>query len=184
MKLALKEWSLIIDQLVQGRQIVVFRSGGLADKPEAFEVSRPEFLLFPSFFHEQEKQLRSDRTETQTMDSDAGSEASIPIQCFAREVDRFVIRHPEQVPLVRKHHQWKDEVLLKRMKSGKHAGLVGLILRVYQLPKVAQIAPSPRYGGCRSWIQLESDVDIEGGQAVLQDQVFNQMHQSLLEALA
>ncbi len=46
---ALKEWSAAVHALLDGRQTVLLRKGGIGEK--RFEVAAHEFLLFPTVAH-------------------------------------------------------------------------------------------------------------------------------------
>src|ERR1044071_5391986 len=69
MRIAFKEWAVIVDALGTGRQIVILRKGGISEGRGGFQVDHPEFLLFPTLFHQQresvlpEAQARFDRLE-------------------------------------------------------------------------------------------------------------------------
>ena len=53
MTAAFKEWALICEALGGGRQSVIVRKGGIAEGREGFSFRNREFLLFPTWFHEQ-----------------------------------------------------------------------------------------------------------------------------------
>ena len=53
MTYALKEWAIVVDALIRGEQIIVLRKGGISEGPGGFKVDQPEFLLFPTLFHQQ-----------------------------------------------------------------------------------------------------------------------------------
>ena len=47
--LALKEWSVAVNALREGKQILILRKGGVHRDDNQFRVVHPEFLLFPTF---------------------------------------------------------------------------------------------------------------------------------------
>src|SRR5208282_1791713 len=57
MRLAFKEWAVIADALLRGEQILIFRKGGLREGPGGFQPEHPEFLLFPTLFHQQRQSV-------------------------------------------------------------------------------------------------------------------------------
>src|SRR3954470_8187002 len=53
MRIAFKEWAVIVDALGTGRQILILRKGGISEGRGGFQVDQKEFLLFPTLFHQQ-----------------------------------------------------------------------------------------------------------------------------------
>ena len=58
MSIGFKEWALICDALGSGRQSIILRKGGIAEGREGFRFQHPDFLLFPTLFHEQVAKLK------------------------------------------------------------------------------------------------------------------------------
>ncbi|HTA30560.1 MAG TPA: DUF1802 family protein, partial [Candidatus Cybelea sp.] len=57
MRVAFKEWAVVVDALLRGGQIVLLRKGGLREGPGGFKIEHPEFLLFPTLFHQQRQSV-------------------------------------------------------------------------------------------------------------------------------
>ena len=55
---SLKEWSSVIDALGRGEHILLIRKGGIAEGRDGFRFKHPDFLLFPTLFHEQVAKLK------------------------------------------------------------------------------------------------------------------------------
>ena len=53
---ALKEWSAAVHALLDGRQTVLLRKGGIGEK--RFDVAADEFLLFPTVAHSHAERVR------------------------------------------------------------------------------------------------------------------------------
>src|SRR5580658_5203976 len=85
MKHAFKEWAIVVDALLRGEQIIIFRKGGLIEGAGGFQIEHPEFLLFPTLFHQQresvlgEAQARFDEIAPLL----PGPEV-VRLECFAR----------------------------------------------------------------------------------------------------
>ena len=54
---ALKEWSAVVHALLDGRQQVLLRKGGIGEKRFDITVAR-EFLLFPTVAHSHAERVR------------------------------------------------------------------------------------------------------------------------------
>ncbi len=50
---AFKEWAVICRALAEGRQAVVLRKGGVAEKTGEFQIEHTRFWLFPTYVHQQ-----------------------------------------------------------------------------------------------------------------------------------
>src|ERR1043166_5425358 len=57
MRIAFKEWAIVADALATGRQIIILRKGGISEGPGGFKIEHPEFLLFPTLFHQQRESV-------------------------------------------------------------------------------------------------------------------------------
>src|SRR3954468_20880087 len=60
LQVALKEWATVCHALETGRQMVLLRKGGIYEAAGEFEVENPEFLLFPTYLHQNLKMLKED----------------------------------------------------------------------------------------------------------------------------
>ena len=58
---ALKEWGAAVQALLDGRQTVLLRKGGIGEK--RFEVSAPEFVFFPTAEHSHAQRVRPEFTD-------------------------------------------------------------------------------------------------------------------------
>src|SRR5882672_3451390 len=53
MRIAFKEWAIVVGALGRGEQIIILRKGGISEGRGGFTIEHPEFLLFPTLFHQQ-----------------------------------------------------------------------------------------------------------------------------------
>ncbi len=58
---ALKEWSAAVHALLDGRQRVLLRKGGIGEK--RFELAAREFLLFPTVAHSHAERVRAEHQD-------------------------------------------------------------------------------------------------------------------------
>src|SRR5690349_7174315 len=49
---ALKEWAVVVRALVDGRQSVLLRKGGIIEETREFKLVRTRFLLYPTYEHQ------------------------------------------------------------------------------------------------------------------------------------
>lgn len=78
----LKEWSAAVHALLDGRQTVLLRKGGIHEK--RFEVAAPRFLLFPTVAHSHLDRVRPEHRGT----------SSGPLQPTARRIRSWCVPVP------------------------------------------------------------------------------------------
>lgn len=75
MRVAFKEWTVVVDAQGLGEQIILLRKGGIREGKNGFSVEHQRFLLFPTSFHQQrgsvlaDAQVRFDIISSRTDDS-------------------------------------------------------------------------------------------------------------------
>ena len=66
---------------------------------------------------------------------------------------------------------------------GRGNGIYALILRVFRIPRVRELAVLPSYGGCKSWIELAEEIATDGAEPVLSDSEFEKKLSTFRSAL-
>lgn len=149
---ALKEWASAIDALGRGEQVVLIRKGGIADPDFGVEAER--FYLFPTNFH----------------DGGGAPPGVVPITHWCEAVRTWRVRELETLfrlePLV-----VFDRATLEtryRFRADQAIHVIGV--RTWRLARPTTIAMTEAYAGCRSWVSLDEEVDVEGSVAVLAEE--------------
>src|SRR5262245_53343091 len=159
MRMAFKEWSVVVDALASGRQIIILRKGGINEGRNGFQIDYPEFLLFPTLFHQQrEAVIPEAQARFDAIARTFPSESSVRLEYFAKVV---AIRHLDSFPgleQLRGQHIWRDEVIAQRFEWGKDRSIHALAVRVFRLHEAIELPMLKSYGGCKSWIQLGRDI--------------------------
>jgi hypothetical protein len=173
MRHAFKEWAIVIDALMSGRQIIILRRGGLIEGPGGFQVERPEFLLFPTQFHQQRESVLVDAQKR--FDDIAHlmpSPEAVRLECFARVADCKRLETLADAYALRGMHIWRDEVIQERFEWGRSRQIHALAVRIFRLAAPVEVPMREEYGGCKSWIELSEDISTVGAHAVLDDNAF------------
>jgi hypothetical protein len=172
-QIAFKEWAIIVDALGRGEQIIILRKGGVREGCSGFRIEHPRFLLFPTLFHQQcgsvipAAQARFDQIAPAFPPSD-----QVQLRLFAEVSDSRRLDSPAQAERLRGQHIWQDRVIAQRFDWGPDKAIYALAVRVFRLPAVADLPMRPGYAGCRSWVELEVAVPIEGSAPVLDEEEF------------
>ena len=148
-----KEWSLVCDALSAGAQSIILRKGGIHEGRKGFWWQHDRFFLFPTFFHEQDQNfLRV--PEGGHMDAPPGPDVPHVIQCFA-EVDwKGMITDWDRVAALHGLHYWSEPAVKERFDYTEQQGISLALVRVHQLSRPWSFPDEPKYGGCRSWLNL------------------------------
>ncbi len=152
MNIAFKEWAVICDAILAGRQSVLIRKGGIAEGRAGFEFRHDEFDLFPTWFHEQ---LARTTLPPDTIVPEAPTDA-IEIRVSARiewtglVTDLAAARRLADANL----HVLRDDVVTERFHYDGSNGVHVAFIRAYRLEPARVLPLEKRFGGCRSWLEL------------------------------
>ena len=105
------------------------------------------------------------------------------LEFFAQVAEAQELQSLSAAEALRGQHCWRDEVIAQRFDWGKAKNIFALAVRVFRLPNPIELPVSPRYGGCKSWLELEQDIPIAGATPVLTQPVFDQKLSRFLAAL-
>ena len=171
MRIAFKEWAIIVDALGTGRQIIILRKGGISEGRGGFQVDHPEFLLFPTMFHQQRESVLPDaQARFDQLIFPPPGILRLEYFCHVRAWRKLDSLAAAQA--LEGQHVWKPEVIAERFEWGRNKAIFALAVRTYKLPKPIDLPMLPSYGGCKSWIELDHDVDLADATPVLTDAKF------------
>ncbi|HXG59194.1 MAG TPA: DUF1802 family protein [Thermoanaerobaculia bacterium] len=151
---ALKEWSTVIEALGRGDQVILIRKGGIADPTFGVEAGR--FYLYPTYFHQPEGR-EPDR---------------VTITHWCEVVRTWSVRDMEALERIGPLVVIPREALETRYRFRPDQALHVLGVRAWALHSPVTIGVRPEYGGCRSWISIEEEIDIDGSAPALDDEAF------------
>ena len=148
---AFKEWTLICDALARGGQSLIIRKGGIAEGRDGFRFKHPEFLLFPTLFHEQASKLR---VPPETALPAGRPDGQHEIRLLARVEWTRDVTDWATVQALEPFHIWAEPEIEKRFRQDDQPGVSVAFVRVFALREPHVFPDSPKYGGCRSWIEV------------------------------
>lgn len=168
--LALKEWSVAVAALDRGEQIVLIRKGGIADKD--FEVKRDSFLLYPTYFHEMEKLVNS-KYHLLLQDVSIGATSERVTITNWTAVDEVVpTQNLEGLLKLSDHYVYTPSYIKERFDWRADKPVKVLFVRVFRLEEPTEIPVSSKYRGCKSWVDLDQALNLEGSQQVISEDEF------------
>ena len=149
---ALKEWASVIEALGAGRQIVLIRKGGIADPKFGLEATR--FYMFPTNFHE----------------GAAPPTPGIPITHWCVVVRTWEVRDLESLMRLEPLVAFDRKTLETRYRFRADQAVHVIAVRTWALPRTTTVPMTEAYAGCRSWVSLDEEIDVDGSRQVLTDE--------------
>jgi hypothetical protein len=153
--LALKEWAAVASALLDGRQTLLLRKGGIHEK--VFQVNGAWFVLFPTVAHSHRERVRPEHhplldVGARDVDEVGGT---LIVRCGVSLVETVLVTRPEGLTEIADLHIWTDDsIRADRLEFRPRHPLHALIVRAFALPQPARLARRDEYGGCRSWLEL------------------------------
>lgn len=157
---ALKEWGAAVRALLDGRQTVLLRKGGIHEK--RFEVQAGEFLLFPTVAHSHAQRVRGEHRDLLSAgEGDADSTAdAVVLRAGATVVAAVEVNRPAAIDDIADLHIWTAEsVRADRLDFRPKHRLTVLVVAARPLVSPIRLPRAPEYRGCASWVQLPAEPD-------------------------
>jgi hypothetical protein len=153
---ALKEWSAAVHALLDGRQTVLLRKGGIGEK--RFSVAAPEFLLFPTIAHSHAVRVRPEHRDLLEAAAADSTETAVTIRAAAKVVAAVEVKRPEAIDDIADLHIWTAEsVRTDRLDFRPKHRLTVLVVQAYALTAPVELIRIPEFAGCKSWVELTAD---------------------------
>ncbi len=181
LKQTLKEWAVAVKALERGASALVVRKGGIREKE--FAVPTTRFLLLPGYEHQRPDLLKPEYQDLMNAIPDRSDQDDLIFTSFAEVYAAYEISEPEALEAIDPHHIWTPEYAESRFKWRPKKPLTVLVLRTYLLTESVELPYKESYGGCKSWIELEETVSVEGALPALNDEEFGRMVSPAIELL-
>ncbi len=152
---ALKEWSAAVGALLDGRQTVLLRKGGIHEKRFSVDPARgAPFLLFPTVAHSHAERLRPEHRDLIEHAADS-TEDAVVLRAGATVIDAIEVSRPEHIDAIAELHIWTAEsVRADRLDFRPKHRLTVLVVQARPLVEPQRLPRRPEYAGCNSWVQL------------------------------
>ena len=147
---ALKEWSAAIHALLDGRQTILLRKGGIHEK--RFEVAASRFLLFPTVAHSHAERVRPEHRDLLDEAARDSTDDEVLVRAGARVVAVVEVRRPENLEQLASLHIWTDESV--RLDFRPRHRLTAVVVSAAELREPVRVQRTPDHRGCASWVQL------------------------------
>ena len=172
-QMALKEWAVTVEAMAKGDQVLLLRKGGIHEDGKDFRVIHREFLFYPTYLHQKEDLLQPAyqpalrKLLEQPQDIDR-----ITFSYWARTEEVLEISEQGTVDNLEPHHIWTTAYAQSKLHWKPMLPMSVLLLRIYKLEQPVTVPYLPEYGGCTSWVEVLSDVNLGRMEPVLNDAEF------------
>lgn len=174
---ALKEWLVVCNLLFEGKMTLLLRKGGIHEDagPGKFTLSHYKFALFPTWEHQRGFRLKSEYRGR--VAAPEGVSDHVRIEGFAQVDSGCVwrVRRREAMGALDDLHCWTPDQINKRFHYKPDQPLYLIAVRAYRLACPKTLEHDVAYTGCRSWVELraEDQIDESGATAVLEEDIFD-----------
>jgi hypothetical protein len=181
---ALKEWAVAVAALREGAGIVTVRKGGIREEGREFRMEHRQFVFFPTFEHQKAEQLQprfhADLAQVQAA---APAPGWVRLDTWARVTDVIEVTGEREVRALDDFYVFSGAYALERLQWRPRKPLHVLLLRVYRLSTPCELPVLDRYGGCKSWIELDAAIELDASNPALSDPAFSLARERALAAL-
>ena len=174
---ALKEWSVAIDALAQGKTILLLRKGGIKEIHGKFSTEANQVVLFPTFEHQKPELLKPQYRNAVKPVEQGWHPKTITLNAWADITHIFLTDDADKVAALSAFHIWQPDLAQKRLKWQPKQPLYVLTLRTYRFPEPIALSWHESYGGCRSWLSLANGIaaDRRGNEAMNEAEYLEQV---------
>ncbi len=176
---ALKEWAVVCRALADGRQALLLRKGGIAEKTGRFQVEHERFWLFPTYAHQQKEGIVAEEAaRLEQIEAERPPEGVARLTHFAEIKAAYQVEELYDVEKLAGLHVWSAKTVETRF-SYRGSGLCVLAARVYRSVETFDLPDKKEYAGCRSWVELDRALPTEGAKPVITDEAFANLLRTL-----
>ena len=160
-QIAFKEWAVTVNALAQGRQVLLMRKGGIHEVTKDFRVAHPEFLLYPTYEHQNADLLKAssqslfEETLTNSIPTD-----TITFSNWAQVTETIKVAELEKLQELSNHHIWTNQYTESRLRWKPMVPLSIMLLRVFKLEEPVTIPWIKEYAGCTSWVEIMPKINL------------------------
>jgi hypothetical protein len=182
LSIALKEWASVCQALETGRQMILLRKGGIYESAGEFELENRQFLLFPTFLHQNLAMLKPEAHVG--FQPHAAEPSHVHIRGVGEVTDIVQLKSREQMDALEAEHIWARPLIDMRFNYKPQNPLYLLLVRAYWLPVAVNVENTPAYAGCKSWVPLDEPISTSPAIPTFDDGAYEDRRRSILSKLS
>ena len=150
---ALKEWGAAVLAMLDGRQTVLLRKGGIHEK--RFDVAASDFVFFPTVAHGHAERVRPEHRDLLEAAAPDSTEDEVVLRAGAKVVAAVAVNRPDGLDELADTHIWTAEsVRSDRLDFRPRHRLTVLVVQARPLLEPVRLRRDPSYAGCKSWVDV------------------------------
>ena len=178
---ALKEWATVCSALEQGRQVLLLRKGGIHETSGQFQLQHPQFLLFPTYLHQNREMLKP--AEHGALIPATSEPEKVTLSAIGDVTDIIQLESRAQMDALDDQHIWAKPLIDMRFNYRPDNPLYLLLVRAYRLASPVTVENTPAYAGCKSWVPLMQPIQSADCSPVLPDSAYQARRSMILDRL-
>lgn len=182
---ALKEWAVTIKALLEGKQILIMRKGGIVEETRDFQLENQSFYLYPTYEHQKKELMKEEHQAAidETLKGWSAEVKDVAVEAYAEVAEDIEVHDQEELNRLSGLHVWTDRFAEERLKWKRKNPLHVLLLRVYRLESPLRIPILEDYLGCKSWIRIGTELPAVAKSPVLDGEAFALQREAIHRAL-
>jgi hypothetical protein len=177
---ALKEWDVQCQLLSTGRVSLLLRKGGIMETHDGFEVEHRQFLLYPTFLHQNPQELQAEYRALLHPDPAPGQ---IALPAVAEVVAVQKVESLQAALRLEPLQGLSAGAIERRFQYRNRPWLHALLLRVRPLTAPLVLEETPDLLGCVSWVPL-GDVGVDAGPPAISEEELQRRREELQRLLS
>lgn len=163
--IALKEWDLFINALLEGRQTLLLRKGGILEAENEFQLEHNRFLFYPTFIHQDPRMVKPAARDQ--IHPAAAEPDMLTIRGYGEVARIFEVPSRPKLEALDDLHLWDAPLLDMRFNYRPEKPLYLVVVRAFSLPAPVTIPNTLQYAGCKSWVPLAQEIAITGAKEAI-----------------
>lgn len=157
--IALKEWDLVIRELLAGRQVLLLRKGGILEAENQFVLEHPRFLFYPTFIHQNPDMVKAaKRPDIRLLPAEP---ESVQITACGEVARIFEVPSRQAMDQLRDLHPFDEPLIDMRFNYRAEKPLYLAVIRAFALAQPVRLPNTLDYAGCKSWVPLAQEISID-----------------------
>ena len=183
-EIALKEWAVVCEEVMSGRQVVLLRKGGILEQKKGFQIEHETFLLYPNTEHQSRDQLKpSFHSKLDKYGPPPRESGKISVPGFCRVVDIVKTTEANRLRALEPLTCWTQALFDMRINYKPEKPNYVVTVRAFRFAEPITVPYHADYAGCHSWVPLKEVLALNSGTPVLSDSEFEHKRQEVLKVV-
>lgn len=184
--ISFKEWAVVSDLLLSGKQVALLRKGGILEQKQGkeFQIEHDTFFLYPNTEHQSKEQLKPEyHAQSDSYGPPAKETGQLKIAGYVKVIDIVKTAEESKLRALEAETCWTKALFDMRINYKKEKPNFVVTVRAYKLPEPIIVPYHTDYAGCHSWVPLKQDIPLNGT-PVLTDAEFEAKRQAVLKLVS